>query len=183
MNKHQSQVRWPMITCWVFQIQGLNHIYLQWRKVTKYIFSILTFSDILLLHFSSPIWFHATLYTSALLHFSFFRSLLPSLLSVTSCSFVFFNRCLHGLSFYLVLWSVKLSKLQEAVTTPRPQDWAHWFLVFLSQQMHHRFNSYFDKSEASPVQTGLIYLRLQSATWRLWNESEQQTFGSPLIYR
>lgn len=95
----------------------------------------------------------------------------------------FFNRCLHGLSFYFVLWSVKLSKLQEAVTTPRPQDWAHWFLVFLSQQMHHRFNSYFDKSEASPVQTGLIYLRLQSATWRLWNESEQQTFGSPLIYR
>lgn len=127
-----------MIICWVFQIQGLNHIYLQWWKVTKYMFSILSFSEILLLHFSSPIWFHATLYTSTLLHFSFFRSLLPSLLSVTSCLFVFLNRCLHGLTFYLVLWSVKLSKLQEVVTTPRPKDWAHWFLVFLSQQMHHR---------------------------------------------
>lgn len=105
-----------MITCWVFQIQGLNHIYLQWWKVTKYIF----WNTL------------ATLYTSTLLHFSCFRSLLHFLFVC------FLNRCLHGLSFYLVLWSVKLSKLQEAVTTPRPQDWAHWFLLFLSQQMHHR---------------------------------------------
>lgn len=100
------------------------------------------------------------------------------------------NRCLHAgsaFSFYLNL-CMKLSKLQECVTTPRPQDWAHWFLVpppfffFFFFFLFYLILMY-DKWEASPVQTSSYLRSHRTETWWVWNESEQQTFSAPLTSR